>query len=112
MLSYNLSTVKKLGVFKKSVSYQWSYVPAHTKFFGLFKIPSYFFNLYTWKHEGQEECPSNYYLEKERVFQDPHIIMWFIDGSDRKFYFKTPEEAIIAAEDVKKRSGCEWYEHK
>jgi len=46
------------------------------------------------------------------VFEEPHVIMWFSDGDNRKFYFKTPEEAVATAEDVKKRSGCQWYEHK
>jgi len=110
MISYNLSTVTTMRVFKKKASYQWKFVPAHAKFFGLFKFPDLFFNSCIWKDEGQEECPSYYYLEKERVFENPHVIMWFSDGDNRKFYFKTPEEAVAAAEDAKKRSGCEWYE--
>jgi len=113
MLSYNLSTVTVIKVFKKIDSFNWSYIPAHTKFFGLFKIPASFLSRFAWRNsEGQEECPSGHYLEKGRLFQDPHVTMWFSDGNSRTFFFKTAKEAIAAAEDAKKRSGCEWYEHK
>ena len=112
MLSYNLSTVTAIKVLKKKVSRNWKYVPAHAKFFGLIKYPNLFYDNYAWKREGQEKCPSNYYLEDGVVIEEPHVIMWFSDGDNRKFYFKTPEEAVVTAEDVKKRSGCQWYEHK
>lgn len=112
MLSYNLSTVTAIKVVKKKLSFRWKLVPAHSKFFGLLKYPDLYFDSYVWRHEGDEECPSNYYLEKGLVFEEPHVIMWFSDGDNKKFYFKTPEEAVTAAEDAKERSGCQWYEHE
>lgn len=118
MLSYNLSTVTKLRVFKKRVSFRWTWYPAKNSFFGLIKKPAGFEDYYDWDSKREEECPKNHYTEKANnfddliVYEDPHVILWFNDGSDRKFYFKTPEEALNAAAEVKYKSGCEWYEHK
>lgn len=110
MLSYNLSTVKSVKVLKKKKNKQFKFVPSHSKFFGLIKYPDLFFDMFTWKDEGQEKCPSNHYLENGQVFEEPHIILCFIDGDCEKFYFDTPEEAYEVANNIKKRSGCEWYE--
>lgn len=118
MLSYNLSTVTKIRVFKKRVSWNWSWQPAKTSFFGLIKKPAGFVDSLSWEKEIFEDCPYNHYVEKAQhsdnmiVYEEPNLIMWFSDGSHQTFYFKTVDEVVSAAENIKNKSGCEWYEHK
>lgn len=117
MISYNLNTAVKIKVFKKNASNYWSWHPEESCFFGLFKKPARFVNKYdSINAKINEECPFRHYLEKTKnglmiIYEDPHVTVWFNNGSNRAFYFDTAEEAETAAGRFKALTKDEWYTH-
>lgn len=111
MLSYNLSTITKIKTVKKAEATWWYWKPAHQKLFGLIKKPAGFYYTFTMgAPEFQKECPRDRYLENGRVYDNPHIIIWFTDGNYKIHYYVTAHQMMKAAEDIKHRSGCQWFE--
>ena len=58
MISYNLKTVVRLEVFKKEKNYWWTWKPAYSEFFNIFKEDDGFVHIIG-NGERQENTPEN-----------------------------------------------------